>query len=117
MALTVADLVAEYVADRESTFQGLSYKVRVNDGRYLSRIARERGAILLRDIKRRTLMHWYSSIRTAPARPTLCISRTMSCTVVLFAPAERCALLGKLRSCVVSQSSIRSQRLVRWPTM
>jgi hypothetical protein len=59
MVLTIADLVAEYIADQDSTFQRLSYKVRVNNGRYLSRIASERGAILISDIKRRTLMHWY----------------------------------------------------------
>jgi hypothetical protein len=59
MALTIANLIAEYTTDQDSTYQALRYKVRVNNRRYLSRIARERGTILVSDIKRRTLMHWY----------------------------------------------------------
>ncbi|WP_284273947.1 hypothetical protein [Bradyrhizobium iriomotense] len=57
--LTIATLIEDYLSDPTSKYHTLSYRVRLDSGRYLSRIKRDRGNQLVSGITRRMLNYWY----------------------------------------------------------
>jgi hypothetical protein len=56
---TLEHLVGHYRADSDSSYQRLSYGVRVKHDRLLARIMRENGKVQLRDIGARTVRQWH----------------------------------------------------------
>ncbi|MBH5397887.1 hypothetical protein HZZ13_08790 [Bradyrhizobium sp. CNPSo 4010] len=57
--LTVSALIDEYMTDQTSKYHALSYRVRLNNARYLSRIRADRGNQVVSGITRRMLGYWY----------------------------------------------------------
>src|SRR3981081_541139 len=57
--ITIAMIIDDYVADHNSPHHNLSYSARLNAGRYLSRIKKDRGSQILSGITRRTLTYWH----------------------------------------------------------
>lgn len=60
MTITLRTLIASYKADQDSTYARLSFKVKCDRDRYLSRIERDYGEYPVESINRRTLRAWYN---------------------------------------------------------
>jgi hypothetical protein len=59
MSLTISALISSFRTDQHSRYGRLSYKMRTDRDRYLTRIERDYGHCLLETIDSRTLTTWY----------------------------------------------------------
>jgi hypothetical protein len=61
MNRTLQQLIECYRTDRDSSFPGLRYQVRIKHGRQLDRLIREHGGDQLRNIRFRSIVGWYGN--------------------------------------------------------